>query len=106
MKEVRQKARVLVEDGAQLVGVLDETARLEYGQLFVQITDPLDPTGATKRVITGTVLMAKMPAVHPGDVRVLECVDDPALHHYCDVAVFPQNGARPHTYVWVRQCGY
>ena len=102
MKEVKNKARVLLDHGAQLIGILDESGVLEYGELFVQVTDPTDPTGASKRVVTGTVLLAKMPAVHPGDVRVLECVDIPSLHHYNDVVVFPQKGERPHTHVRIR----
>ena len=99
MKEVKEKARVLVEEGAQLVGVLDETGTLQYGEIFVQYTDPSDTEGNGRKVVTGEVLMAKMPAVHPGDIRVLTCVDHDALRGYCDVVVFPQNGHRPHTHV-------
>lgn len=96
LKDVKQKARIHVPKGVQLIGVLDETGTLQYGEMFVQFTDPSDQEGQTKTVVKGMVLMAKMPAVHPGDLRVLKCVDYPELRHYCNVAVFPQNGPRPH----------
>lgn len=98
LKEVKQKARVLLEQGVQLIGVLDETGILQHGEIFVKYTKPGIDTRQTE-IVTGTVLMAKMPAVHPGDIRVLECVDHPALHHYTDVVVFPQLGHCPHTHV-------
>ena len=42
-------------------------------------------------VVAGTVVVvAKMPALHPGDVRKFEAVDVPGLDHMCDVIVFPQ----------------
>jgi RNA-dependent RNA polymerase len=47
-------------------------------------------------IIVGTVVMAKNPCLHPGDVRILEAVDVPELHHLVDCLVFPQKGERPH----------
>ena len=49
-----------------------------------------------KQVITGKVVIAKSPCVHPGDVRVFTAVDDPALHHLVDCVAFPSKGNRPH----------
>lgn len=99
LKDVKFKSRIHVEQGVQLIGVLDETGTLEYGQLFVQYTTPSSIEGPGSTVIVkGECLMSKMPAVHVGDARVLKCVDHPALHHYVNVIVFPQKGERPHTY--------
>jgi RNA-dependent RNA polymerase len=93
LKEVKYKARILCDQGAQLTGVLDEFGLLNYGQVFVQIVDPV----TKKRYVPkGSVLVSKMPAVHPGDVRTLECVDYPELKDYLNVIVFPQKGHRPH----------
>ena len=108
LREVKQKARILVPKGVQVMGVLDEVGVLEYGQVFCQFSDPGDDLNTSgsggggsdvsgrRRVVSGTVLVAKMPAVHPGDIRVLQCVDHPSLRHYVDVLVFPQKGPRPH----------
>jgi hypothetical protein len=52
------------------------------------------PKGILARVVTGPVVVAKNPCVHPGDVRVLMAVDEPSLHHMVNCLVFPQNGDR------------
>lgn len=96
VKEVKLKARILIPKSAQLMGVLDELSVLQYGQLYVQFTDWNDPSGRTRTVLKGRVLLAKMPVLHPGDIRLLECVDLPQLSHHFDVIVFPQLGCRPH----------
>ena len=40
--------------------------------------------------LVGPVMVSKMPALHPGDVRKLQAVDVPDLKHLHDVIVFPQ----------------
>ncbi|KAJ6321895.1 hypothetical protein OIU77_011892 [Salix suchowensis] len=74
--ELRTKTRIFIPNGRSMMGCLDETRTLEYGQ--------------------GSVVVAKNPCLHPGDVRILEAVDVPALHHMVDCVVFPQKGPRPH----------
>ncbi|KAJ3695634.1 hypothetical protein LUZ60_001011 [Juncus effusus] len=105
MGDLLSKARIFVPKGRWLMGCLDESGVLQYGECFVQISDPSLPksnpgtgtTGTTgTRVVVGTVAMAKNPCLHPGDVRVLEAVDRPGLRHMVDCLVFPKNGDRPH----------
>ncbi|CAB3407578.1 unnamed protein product [Caenorhabditis bovis] len=88
------------ELGRSLLGVVDETGRLQYGQIFVQYTKnlalKLPPPHAARQVLQGKVLLTKNPCIVSGDVRVFEAVDIPELHHMCDVVVFPQHGPRPH----------
>ncbi|CAK7236296.1 hypothetical protein SCUCBS95973_009559 [Sporothrix curviconia] len=51
--------------------------------------------GAQKyKVITGLCLVGRNPSLHPGDLRVVEAVDVPALRHLRDVVVFPRSGDR------------
>ncbi|GMJ11104.1 SUPPRESSOR OF GENE SILENCING 2, RNA-dependent RNA polymerase 6, SILENCING DEFECTIVE 1 [Hibiscus trionum] len=106
---LREKARIFVPSGRWLMGVLDELGVLEQGQCFIQVSNPSlekcflnhgSKFAETKRnlqVIKGLVVMAKNPCLHPGDVRILEAVDAPGLHHLYDCLVFPQKGERPHT---------
>ncbi|EXB32317.1 RNA-dependent RNA polymerase 1 [Morus notabilis] len=106
--ELRTKTRIHVPNGRLMMGCLDETGTLEYGQVFVQCSRPqlFDDSSlvfnnysssSDKFVVKGKVVVAKNPCLHPGDVRVLRAVDVPELHHMVDCVVFPQKGMRPHT---------
>ncbi|XP_030468173.1 RNA-dependent RNA polymerase 1-like isoform X1 [Syzygium oleosum] len=105
---LRTKTKIFLPKGRRMMGCLDETQTLEYGQVFVQYSgrrkkQMLDEsimfigTDSDQRsVVQGNVVVAKNPCLHPGDVRVLTAVDVPALHHMVDCVVFPQKGKRPH----------
>ncbi|KFK22402.1 hypothetical protein AALP_AAs59355U000100, partial [Arabis alpina] len=90
--ELRTKTRVFIPRGRSMMGCLDETEKLEYGQVVVQYSDPTRP--GSRYNITGPVVVAKNPCLHPGDVRVLQAV--PPLIDMVDCVVFPQKGLRPH----------
>ncbi|XP_028767170.1 LOW QUALITY PROTEIN: RNA-dependent RNA polymerase 1-like [Neltuma alba] len=103
--ELRRKTRIFLPNGRAMMGCLDETRTLEYGQVFVQYSDnsfmPWSNDSVAygserSYIVTGKVVVAKNPCLHPGDVRVLKAVDVPALHHMVDCVVFPQKGSRPH----------
>ncbi|XP_004297427.1 PREDICTED: probable RNA-dependent RNA polymerase 1 [Fragaria vesca subsp. vesca] len=104
LAELRTKTRIFVHKGRSLMGCLDETGTLEYGQVFVQCSHHTIFTGNNTTstasqgnfTVEGKVVVAKNPCLHPGDVRVLMAVDVPALHHMLDCVVFPQKGKRPH----------
>jgi RNA-dependent RNA polymerase len=110
LKYLKEKARVFVDQGAFLFGVTDETGTLQghfesdevergdahvppaLPQIFLQIPSPDNKGGYT--VIQGTCLFARNPSLHPGDIRMVEAVDVPALHHLKDCVVLPQTGDR------------
>ncbi|KAD2804274.1 hypothetical protein E3N88_37651 [Mikania micrantha] len=105
--ELRTKTRIFVPQGRIMMGCLDETRTLEYGQVFVQFSsagrgplgDDYSGTGSCKsQIVRGDVVVSRNPCLHPGDVRVLKAVNVPALHHMVDCVVFPQKGKRPHPY--------
>ncbi|KAJ9135705.1 hypothetical protein P3X46_032857 [Hevea brasiliensis] len=77
--DLRTKTRIFLPKGRAMMGCLDETGTLEYGQVFVQYS-----------YLAGKVVVAKNPCLHPGDVGVLKAVDVPALHHMVDCIVFPR----------------
>ncbi|CAJ2674324.1 unnamed protein product [Trifolium pratense] len=92
--ELRQKTRIFIPKGRAMMGVLDETRTLEYGEVFVQYSN--NKLSNISHVVKGKVVVAKNPCLHPGDVRVLTAVDVPDLRHMVDCVVFPQKGRRPH----------
>jgi RNA-dependent RNA polymerase len=90
-----------------MMGCLDETRTLEYGQVFVQISRfsrqfssdsslKFSASGSDPNnfILEGEVVVAKNPCLYPGDVRVLRAVNVPALQHMVDCVVFPQKGKR------------
>ncbi|XP_050366586.1 RNA-dependent RNA polymerase 1-like [Argentina anserina] len=106
--ELRTKTRIFIPDGRAMMGCLDETRTLEYGQVFVQISENrrrqlfddsfMNSWSSSDNcfIIERKVVVAKNPCLHPGDVRVLRAVNVPELHHMVDCVVFPQKGPRPH----------
>ncbi|MFS7909401.1 putative RNA-directed RNA polymerase [Helianthus anomalus] len=91
LEDLREKARIFVNDGRFLMGCFDELGVLEEdGSKFME-------TKRNLSVIKGNVVIAKNPCLHPGDVRVLKAVNEPRLEHLVDCLIFPQKGNRPHT---------
>jgi RNA-dependent RNA polymerase len=111
-KYLKEKAKILVEEGASLLGVLDETGTLRgyfnravskkrmtkeenlaaLPEIFIQVSSM--EKGVRPRVIQGVCIVARNPSLHPGDIRVVRAVDCEALRHLLDVIVFPQTGDR------------
>ncbi|KAK4437182.1 RNA-dependent RNA polymerase 2 [Sesamum alatum] len=109
LSDLRSRCRIFVPRGRVLVGCLDETATLEYGQVYVRLTMTkselqcgdqryFQRVDETTSVVKGKVVVTKNPCLHPGDVRVLEAVLDVKLqqNNLVDCLVFPQKGDRPH----------
>lgn len=112
--DLRTKSRILEPKGRVLMGCLDETKALSYGECFLQVTaapgrrgglkdglenfdaHPAGPeaTGNLAHVVEGWVVVAKNPCLHPGDVRKLKAKNVPGLRHMVDCLVFPQKGHR------------
>jgi RNA dependent RNA polymerase len=88
LRELKYRARIPVEHGVTLFGIMDETDTLEEGQIYC-CTD--------KFVVTKKVMITRAPALHPGDVRIATAVPIPkesplnALHN---CVIFSQRGAR------------
>jgi RNA-dependent RNA polymerase len=94
--EIKRKQRVLVKDSVCLMGVMDETGLLQYGQVFAQTAVKGRQQTVERTIIQGRVVVSKNPCMHPGDILVLDAVDIPALRHIVNVVVFPSKGPRPH----------
>ncbi|PQQ02925.1 RNA-dependent RNA polymerase 2 [Prunus yedoensis var. nudiflora] len=109
LSDLKSRCRIFVPKGRVLVGCLDETGNLNYGQVYVRITMTkaeqemgdqsfFQKVDETTCIVTGKVVVTKNPCLHPGDVRVLDAVYDVVLEekNMVDCLIFPQKGERPH----------
>ncbi|PGH26670.1 hypothetical protein AJ80_01616 [Polytolypa hystricis UAMH7299] len=114
IKYLKEKAKIVIEKGACVLGCLDETNTLKghitqpkvpedapleeklkrLPEIFIQIPRSDDPASGKYEVIEGLCILARNPSLHPGDIRVVKAVNVPALHHLKDVVVLPQSGDR------------
>ena len=93
----KNKIPLPVNDARCLFGIADETGTLKSGECYIQCCNlPLAPGMKTYFEVTGTVIVTKMPCLHPGDIRKLKAVPSPALQPYIrDCIVFSVQGNRP-----------
>lgn len=87
LKEVKKRAKIPVAKGAHLLGVMDETCTLKENEVFCHLSGSSDP-------ITGKCLVFRLPALHPGDARILKAVKCSNLKHLRNVIVFSSKGER------------
>lgn len=112
IKFLKEKARIVIEKGAFVLGCVDETASLRghfdepqcrpnatreeklatLPEIFLQISD-LEKKGFYK-VIQGVCILARNPSLHAGDIRIVRAIDVPGLRHLKNVVVLPQAGDR------------
>ncbi|KAG9231703.1 putative RNA-dependent RNA polymerase 1 [Amylocarpus encephaloides] len=110
IKLLKEKAKIVIENGAFVLGCVDETGILrgyntpktlpgetpqDLPQIFIQVPKKgHDPKNPEYNVIEGNCLVGRNPSLHPGDLRICQAVNVPELHHLRDVLVFPSTGER------------
>jgi len=98
LRSLKYRARIPIERGHLLYGIMDETDFLQEGQVYIATQD-YDKSGKLqRRILVGDrIVITRAPALHPGDVQIVTAVDVPeysslrALHN---CIVFSQRGAR------------
>lgn len=93
LRALKHKARIPVQKGYTLYGIMDETGVLEEGQIFCIIEINGKP-----RIITGKdLIITRSPALHKGDIQVVTGVTVPAnspLLQLRNCICFSQKGSR------------
>ena len=100
-RDIKNKARIYVDESAYVKGIMDEFGILKYGEAYLHIKrDNLD------LILDKKCAVAKCPCLHPGDIRVLTFKkynkNNPStkkyeiFNRYENVIIFPQKGDRPH----------
>ncbi|MCJ1395918.1 hypothetical protein MMC18_008804 [Xylographa bjoerkii] len=95
LRELKYRARIHVPQGFTLHGIMDETGFLREGEVYCPIIN--DITGKREVLVGASVAITRSPALHPGDVQLVNAVDVPDISplnalHNC--VVFSQHGSR------------
>eukprot|EP01084_Bolivina_argentea_P150423 262692_1 len=95
LKSIQDRHRILIEQGASLLGVMDEYNILEPNEVFIQIQTPSIKSNKCI-MVSGDVIITKCPTLAPGDLRKFEanCKIEvyEKLKHLKNVIVFSQKG--------------
>lgn len=113
LRDLKYRGRIPVKDGMTLYGIMDETGYLKEGEVFVITERPaisaassgIDGNedidhcvpGGKQVLVQNNVVITRSPAMHPGDVQLVNAVDVPVtspLQELRNVVVFSQHGAR------------
>ncbi|KAL0012189.1 hypothetical protein SO802_007297 [Lithocarpus litseifolius] len=85
LSDLKSRCRIFVPKGRILVGCLDETGILNYGQVYVRITMSkaelqsedqsfFRKVDETTCILVGKVVVTKNLCLHPRDITVLEAI--------------------------------
>lgn len=66
VKELRRKAKIFVPNSWSLLGVVDETRTLNYGEVFIQIDSSNKQKGESSEIFRGPVVVTRNPCFHTG----------------------------------------
>ena len=76
------------------MGVIDETGTLEEDQVYVHLVYSTEYSKINK-TLNQKVIVYRSPSLYPGDIKILNAVNNPFLSHMKNVIVFSKKGARP-----------
>ncbi|KAK4553479.1 hypothetical protein LTR86_009536 [Recurvomyces mirabilis] len=95
MRDIKYRGRIPVEQGATLYGIMDETGFLEEGEIYVAME--AGPDGGRHTIVRKRIVVTRSPAMHPGDVQLVNAVEVPdtsPLKDLRNVVVFSSKGQR------------
>ena len=94
VRELKYRARIPVKQGITLYGIMDETGILSEGQVYCPF---INEQGQREVLVRKQVVVTRSPALHPGDVQLVDAVDvplDSSLNDIHNCIVFSQHGNR------------
>jgi hypothetical protein len=98
LRSLKYRARIPIEKGYLLYGIMDETNFLQEGEVYVTTQDQRGDGSLNRRILlSDRVVVTRAPALHPGDVQLVKAVDVPEnspLRDLSNCIVFSQQGAR------------
>ena len=97
LRLLKHKARIPIDDGVTLFGIMDETGYLEEGEVYVTFRDAEFITGHASDLDNQKVIVTRSPALHPGDIQLATNIIPPKSHPLRalkNCIVFSQKGQR------------
>lgn len=94
LRDIKYKGRIPVEQGVTLYGIMDETGYLGPREIYV-VTEKAE--GGKTVVVANDVIVTRSPALHPGDMQLVNAVNVPEtspLKRLSNVVVFSKHGDR------------
>lgn len=97
LRLMKQKARIPIEQGVTLFGIMDETGYLEQGEIYITF-DKAPFIGCHALDLDNRLmLVTRSPALHPGDIQIATNIIPPEHHPLralSNCVVFSQKGTR------------
>lgn len=111
VKYLKEKAKIFIDQGACLLGCVDELGVLQ-GHFNAskqgltasrEVEEPKLPEiflrvdagkSGEYKVVESVCILCRNPSLHPGDIRVVRAVNKPELYHLKNVVVLPRTGDR------------
>ncbi|CAI6338971.1 unnamed protein product [Periconia digitata] len=98
LRDLKYRARIPIEKGYLLYGVMDEFNELKEGEVYVTFaTEDKDGHWARRVLLGNNIVVTRAPALHPGDIQTVRAVDVAESSPLCKLnncIVFSQQGAR------------
>jgi hypothetical protein len=94
LRELKYKARIRVHQGVTLFGIMDETNTLNEGEIYCPY---VNSNGQREVLIGENIIVTRSPALHPGDIQLVNAVDVPKDSPLCELhncIAFSQRGER------------
>ncbi|TQV90259.1 RNA-dependent RNA polymerase [Cordyceps javanica] len=99
LRLLKYRARIPVQKGVTLFGVVDETGFLNENEVYITYDETRGKSGERldATLSDGPVIVTRSPALHPGDIQVARMVTPPASHPLRELRnciAFSQKGSR------------
>lgn len=98
LRDLKYRARIPVQKGHLLYGIMDETNELKEGEVYIPTAGRDEFYRWRRHIVTGDrVVVTRAPALHPGDIQIVSAVDvsqESPLRDLYNCIVFSQQGAR------------
>ena len=92
--DIKYNGRLNDKKSVCLMGVIDETNTLEEDQVYIHLIYSTEISKINK-ILNQKVIIYRSPSLYPGDIKILNAVNNPFLEHMVNVVVFSKRGNRP-----------